>query len=502
MYLCGRAAGSFGGSSGGPWYDPWLARYDSAGNQLWIRQFGTSSYEEATGVAPDGLGGVYVSGYAYHHTAGSYEGSPAVAWLARYDGAGNQLWYNQFLGTGYAPAVVPDGAGGAFVSGTLYWTNFGLPNAWLSRYDGAGNLLWIRWFQTTSLDYASTVAQDGAGGVYISGKTSGNLGGPNAGETDAWLARVDGAGNQLWIKQFGTSGDDAVENSAPDGSGGVYISGGTKGSLGGPNAGFDDAWLARYDSAGIQLWIRQLGTSNSDFAACAAPDGSGGVFVGGETAGSLGGQHAGSWDAWLARYDGAGNQLWIGQLGTAGEDTARAVATNGAGGAFLGGSTQGSLGGPNAGGFDVWLARYDGGCEAPSVYCTAQFSSSGCLPSISASGVPSLSTPSTFLATGSNLEVNQNGIMFFGTSGQNNLPFGGGLLCVKSPLYRLKIKNTGTGASCAGTLSYSLLEMLAHPQGGPQLVLNQTVNLQTWFRDPSHASTTGLSNGLQFKTCP
>src|SRR5690606_28354068 len=141
---------------------------------------------------------------------------------------------------------------------------------------------------------------------YASGFTYGNLGGPNAGGIDAWLARYDGAGNQVWIRQLGTSDHDYAYAAAPDSSGGMYVSGRTHGSLGGPSAGLDDAWLARYDSTGSQLWIGQLGTSSGDIARAAATGGSGGVYVGGETGGSLGGPNAGGNDAWLARYDSAG----------------------------------------------------------------------------------------------------------------------------------------------------------------------------------------------------
>ncbi len=135
-------------------------------------------------------------------------------------------------------------------------------------------------------------------------------------------------------------------------------------------------------------------------------------------------------------------------------------------------------------------------------YCTSQTSSSGCVPTMSASGVPSLSAPGAFSVNGSNLEASVNGLMFFGTMGSSNMLFGGGILCVNPPLYRLIVKNTAGGASCTGTMSNTLLEMLAQPQGGPLLVVNQAVHMQTWFRDPSHPSTTGLSNGLEFAISP
>src|SRR5215204_450936 len=126
----------------------------------------------------------------------------------------------------------------------------------------------------------------GAGGVFVGGNTPGSLFGSSAGLSDAWLARYDGAGNQLWALQFGTSTIDFAYAAALDEAGGVYLSGYTAGNLGGPGAGWD-AWLARYDSGGNQLWIRQFGTVSNDYAYAVAPDESGGVYVSGYSFGSL-----------------------------------------------------------------------------------------------------------------------------------------------------------------------------------------------------------------------
>jgi hypothetical protein len=70
-----------------------------------------------------------------------------------------------------------------------------------------------------------------------------------------------------------------------------------------------DAWLARYDSAGNQIWIQQFGTSVEDYSLAAAPDSSGGVYVGGYTLGSLGGSNDGAEDAWIARYGSSATLL-------------------------------------------------------------------------------------------------------------------------------------------------------------------------------------------------
>ena len=193
----------------------------------------------------------------------------------------------------------------------------------------------------------------------VAGQTYGSLGGPNAGWTDVFLTRYDSAGERLWIRQFGTSTYDYATALAPDGAGGVMVAGLTWGSLGGPSAGEADAYLARYDDAGDRLWIRQFGTTASESARALAPDGAGGVMVAGHTAGSLGGPHLGSGDAFLARYDSAGDRRWIRQFGTSAEDWGSALAPDGAEGVMVAGHTAGSLGGPNAGQEDAFLARFN-----------------------------------------------------------------------------------------------------------------------------------------------
>ena len=50
-----------------------------------------------------------------------------------------------------------------------------------------------------------------------------------------------------------------------------------------------------------QEWIRQFGTSSDDGAFALAPDSAGGVMIAGWTEGSLGGPSAGGRDDYLAR---------------------------------------------------------------------------------------------------------------------------------------------------------------------------------------------------------
>ena len=141
-------------------------------------------------------------------------------------------------------------------------------------------------------------------------------------------------------------------------------------------------------------------------------------------------------------------------------------------------------------------------CPNPTFFCVSKTSSSGCTPVMGSSGSASLSAPGGFSALGNQLEAAKNGLMFFGTTGQNSSPFFGGTLCVGAPLHRLTPKNTGGAGACSGALNYTLSEMLAQPSGGSLLIAGQTVDIQTWFRDPSDPFTVGLTNGMEFQVCP
>ena len=298
------------------------------------------------------------------------------------------------------------------------------------------------------------------------------------------------------------------------------MTGVTLGNIGGPSAGVWDAWLARYDSAGNQLWVRQLGTSLEDNARAAAPDGSGGMYVGGQTRGSLGGPNAGGDDAWLARYDSAGNQIWIRQLGTSYTDGLEAAAPDGANGVYVGGSTQGSLGAPNAGSVDAWLAHY---VEAGTPFCTAKSGLTCGVPQIDAAGIPSASATSGFVIRAGPARSCKSGILLYNTTSlAAGVPFEGGTLCVTPSQIRragsTNSKGTPGGASCDGEFAldmnafaagaWSVPDCAGLPSGlapnNPAAYLlsaGQDVYCQFWGRD-SLATGSFVSAGLQYTVEP
>ncbi len=368
VYLAGYTLGQLEAGKQVGKADIWVAKYDGAGNQQWLKQLGSTAAEGARTLATDGAGNVYLAGL----TKGALEAGKQVSkgdiWLAQYDGAGNQQWLKQLGSTRFeaANAVVTDGAGNVYLAGyTLGELEAGKrvrkADIWVAKYDGAGNQQWLKQLGSTAVEGARTLATDGAGNVYLAGRTEGELeAGKQVGKSDIWLAKYDGAGNQQWLKQLGSTEYDETAALATDVAGNVYLAGYTKGELeAGKHVGKADIWLAKYDGTGNQQWLKQLGSAEDDSARGLATDGVGNVYLAGYTEGELeAGKHVGKADIWVAKYDGAGNQQWLKQLGSTESDYASALATDAAGNVYLVGGTEGELeAGKQVGKADIWVAK-------------------------------------------------------------------------------------------------------------------------------------------------
>ncbi len=131
-------------------------------------------------------------------------------------------------------------------------------------------------FGTTSSDSARDAAGTSTG-IYVVGGSSGSLAGPNQGSGDAYIRKYSFSGNVLWQNQFGTSNSDWVNDIAIHNNK-IYVVGDTFGSLNG-NLGDKDVFLRQYNDTGSVVWTRQFGTSSRDYGADVATDTSGNAIV-------------------------------------------------------------------------------------------------------------------------------------------------------------------------------------------------------------------------------
>jgi len=365
VYVSGSTRGDLGGADGGGW-DAFLSKFDADGNELWTTQTGRSGSDHSHSVAVDASGNVYISGYTAAYLPPNVRESHAF--LGKFDSAGNEVWTKQ-TGTSDidgSRAVAVDTSGNIYISGwirrDLGELNAGDTDAFLTKFDGNGNEVWTTRIGTNCGDAGVGVATDKAGNVYVTGSTEGDLGGTNAGKSDAFLSKLDPSGDEVWTRQIGTSTHEQSKSVAVDASDNVYISGWTYGDLGGPGEGPCDVFLAKFGSDGNELWTTQIGTVRNDRSASVAVDAAGNVYISGWTEGDFRGPNAGhdggGCDAFLSKFGPDGNEVWTTQVGTHPGEASNAVAVDTAGNVYISGWTYGHFGGPNAGHADAFLAKF------------------------------------------------------------------------------------------------------------------------------------------------
>jgi hypothetical protein len=291
--------------------------YSSAGLPLW-----TNRYSEANGsasasaVAVDGSGNVFVTGL------------PATI---KYSGAGLPLWTNRsswpWSASGFAPAVAMDSGGNVFVTGASY-VNFSYYDYATIKYSGAGLPLWTNRYNAGWDGYGgfpSALAVDGSGNVFVTGRLM------TGSSYDYATIKYSNAGAPLWTNRYDGPGntDDAASSLALDGSGNVFVTGGS-GRITNHTHLINYATVA-YSSEGVPLWTNRYPGSGygETYATSVAVDGSGNVFVTGSSDG----------DYVTIQYSNAGVPLWTNRYNGLGYDYepggAVAVAVDATGNAFV-----------------------------------------------------------------------------------------------------------------------------------------------------------------------
>ncbi len=275
---------------------------------------------------------------------------------------GDGVWTNRFNGptnySDYATSLAVDSVGNVFVTGrsdssstgydyaTIKYLADGTP-AWTNRYNGPGN----------SSDEATSLAVDGSGNVIVTGNSYGSGTGYDyatikylANGTPAWTNRYNGPGN----------GNEQAVAMAVDSAGNVFVTGISPGS-----GTADDYATIKYLADGTPAWTNRYNgpLNNTDYATSLAVDGAGNAFVTGLSIGPNNYDYAtikylaDGTPAWTNRYNGPDNY----------GDYAYAVAVDSAGNVFVtGGSDSSSTRWDYAtikylaDGTTAWINRYSG----------------------------------------------------------------------------------------------------------------------------------------------
>jgi len=222
---------------------------------------------------------------------------------------------------------------------------------------------------------------DSSGNIYVTGYSYATWGGTSpspinahAGDYDAFVAKLDSSGARLWNTFLGAAGFDYGEGITLDSSGNIYVTGysyATWGTSPSPiNAhagGGSDAFVAKLNSSGIRLWNTFLGAAGDDYGKNITVDSSGNIYVTGYSNATWGtspspiNAHAGDYDAFVAKLDSSGVQLWNTFLGAAGDDLGLGIALDSSVSVYVTGYSTATWGAPikdYAGGrFDAFVAK-------------------------------------------------------------------------------------------------------------------------------------------------
>jgi len=139
----------------------------------------------------------------------------------------------------------------------------------------------------------------------------------------------------------------------------------------------------------------------------------------------------------------------------------------------------------------------------PAAHCSAPSHSEGCVPQLAWTGSASLSAPTPFDVTATDVVATRNGLFFYGLAGPADVPFAGGSLCVEPPLRRTPVQPSGgqAGVPCDGTLTFDVnawLQAGNEPFAGP----GSRIDGQFWFRDDGDPAGIGLTSAVGFHVNP
>ncbi len=276
--------------------DIFLAKYDASGNLHWVKQAGGSETDIGIDMAVDNTGNVALCGFfsgssTFDNTTLTSVGFEDI-FLAKFDSNGNLLWAKQAGGDGtdncFGLAI--DAANNIMITGVFAetatfadtsLTSVGFVDIFLAKYDSDGNFLWAAQAGGPDFDSGAGVASDEADNIVLTG-TFGSFGPPSGGSAtfgnitlnsagmgDVFVAKYDSDGNVIWAKQAGSSSFDSGQGIATDNAGNIVVTGGfndqsTFGDTTMASNGLLDVFIAKYDSDGNVLWVKQGGGSDFD----------------------------------------------------------------------------------------------------------------------------------------------------------------------------------------------------------------------------------------------
>ncbi len=411
IYVTGSSHATWGtplrAYSGGV-QDAYIAKLNLDGSLIWSTFIGGAGTDYGRGIAVDGSGHVFVTGSSdatwgtpvRPFTSNQYYSTVTDAFVAQLSSDGALIW-STFLGglgsdNGYGIAV--DGSNDVFVTGSSDFTwgtpvrafsndHYGSGDAFVAKLSSSGALRWNTFLGGNipdgyGIDEGHAITLDSSGAIYISGSSGGTWGSPIRAftpgtktdgyavwpTTDAFIVKLTSGGALTWNTFLGSKGDDAALGIAVDSGGKVDVTGSSDTATWGAPvraySGLQDAFVAQLNSNGTLTWNTFLGNIGYDAARGIVVDGSGNMFVTGNSDRTWGTPlHAHtsmtSYNAFVAKIDSSGKLQANTFFGCDIGDYGNGIALDGSGNLVVTGYSRDTWGAPLHGTGGNFVAKVD-----------------------------------------------------------------------------------------------------------------------------------------------
>jgi hypothetical protein len=170
----------------------------------------------------------------------------------------------------------------------------------------------------------------------------------------------------FWNTFMGSTNYDYGYGIAVDASGNVYVVGTSAATWGAPiidHAGNYDAFVAKLNSSGVRQWNTFMGSADNDIGYGIAVDSSGNVYVTGYSNATWGtpvNDYAGNYDGFAAKLNSSGVRQWNTFMGSTSQDYGSAIAVDASGNVYVAGYSYDTWGTPvndYAGNYDGFAAK-------------------------------------------------------------------------------------------------------------------------------------------------
>jgi Beta-propeller repeat len=374
---------------GGGDYEAFVASYTANGRPRWATFLGGAGDDFGDGIAVDGKGNVYVLGTTgsanFPVTAGAaqshFAGGEYDVFITAYTVDGRRRWATLLGGidSDEARGIAVDRQGNIYITGATRSSDFPVTagaaqphyggsgnddDAFVAAYTSDGRLRWATYLSGIREDFASGIALDGKGNLYLAGNTASadfpvtagaaqpRLGG---GLADAFVAAYSVDGRLRWATYLGGNDDEDGFGIAADHHGNLYVTGDTRsanfpvtvGAAQPHFGGAQDAYVASYAANGRMRWATYLGGTDKEYGLGIVLDSHDNLYVSGETSssdfpvtvGPAQSHYGGNQDGFIVTFTATGVPGWATFLGGTSDDFASCIAIDRQGAVYVTGLT-------------------------------------------------------------------------------------------------------------------------------------------------------------------